>query len=121
LVALEVDVRGSARDGIVQDPVDQLDDGRLLDLHLEGTLADVLLFLLDQLDLAVDVELLEEVLHPLVGEIVLALDHLAESELARDDRLDIEAGDELEVVDRADVGRVAEGYRERATDTTERN
>src|SRR5690606_7900556 len=100
LVALEVDVRRAAGDCVIEDAVDELDDRSVLDLGLERPDAQLLLFLLrDQLDVALLVELLEEVLHPLLDHVVLPLYHLPQGELPRDHWFDLEAGDELQVVD----------------------
>ena len=105
LERLDVDVAGAALDRLDQEPVDQLDHRRVLDLRLGGGL---FFPLLDDLEvLARGLHVLEEVLELLlvVARLVVLLDQGAQRVFAGDDRKQIEPGDELEVFEQAEVAR----------------
>ena len=116
LEALEVDVRRAALHRIREDGVDELDDRRILHLRGERRGGDVLLLLLDDLDVAFHVvDDGQEVGDLRVGgALVQLLDRALERELAADDREDVVARDELQVLEDAEVRRVRHGDGERA-------
>ncbi len=113
LERLDVDVGRAPLDRVGQDAVDQLDHRRVVDLRLGGGL---LLVLLDHLDIAVAdlLHVLQQRLQLLVGGLVVLFDEGAEGVLAGDDREEVEAGDELEVVEDPGIGRIRHRHRERA-------
>src|SRR5690606_2572745 len=118
-VWLDVDVGSAAHHGVGQDAVDELDDGRVVDLRLERGEADFFFLGLEDLDV-LGLDLLEQLLEPLVRRFVVLLELLAERELARDDRLDVVPRDELEVIQRTGIRRVHHRDGERTPDATER-
>ncbi len=115
-----MDVGYALQHGVRQEPVDELHHRRGLDLR--GQHRVVLVFLgLDDLDVVLP-PLLEEVGHlgVLDHPSVVLLEVLAEGVLPDDDRLDLELGDELEVVDGGEVRRVRHRHRQHAPDPPER-
>jgi hypothetical protein len=125
LEALDVHVARPALHRLGEDGVDEPHHRRLVDGRGVEAAGAVVLGVLEQLDVAVGaVDLGEQRLHLalrlLVGGLVVLLDEGAERELARDDRIDVVAGDELEVVDDAGVARVDDGHGERAPLALER-
>ena len=110
LVRLDVDVARALLDGVEEDHVDEADDGRVLARLLELEEVDVVV-VAGELDL-----LLVEARHHLVvrgAGVVILLDRAVDCRLARDDGLDVVAGQELEVVDRVEVRRVGHRHDER--------
>ena len=121
LEALEVDVRRALLHGVGQDAVDQLHHRRVVDRRGEDGGVDLLFLLLDDLDVAVLLHVLEEVRERIVARLAVVLvDGVAERVLPGDDREDVVARDELEVVDDAEVRRVGHRDRQRATLALER-
>ncbi len=98
LERLDVDVAGAPLHGVGEDPVDQLDDRRIVG-DLNGLL---LLLLLDDLEILV-LDVLEDVLELCVRLLVVPLDRRPERVLAGDHREDVVARDELEIVHDAHV------------------
>jgi hypothetical protein len=119
LVALEVDVRRSFLHRVGEDAVDQLHHRRLVHRRGEGDRGHLLLGVRHHLDV-VHLDLLEQIGDALVGLLVLAVDRLLEGEVPRDDGLDVQPGDELEVVDHPQVGGVGHRHRERAPHAAQR-
>ena len=117
LEALEVDVRRAALHRVREDGVDQLHDRRIFHLRRERRGGDVLFLLLDDFDVVAThvVDDGHEVGDLRVhGALVELLDGALERELSPDDREDVVARDELEVVEDAEVRRVRHGDGERA-------
>ena len=116
LVGLDVDVRGAALDRVRQDDVDEPDDRGFLPLLDQLLEVDgVLLLLVDDLEGGVGGVDRRHLLHDLlqlegVGGAVVPVDRVLEGDLRGDDRLDVVAGHELQVVHREDVRRV--GHRD---------
>ncbi len=116
LVGLDVDVGGAALDGVRQDDVDEPDDGSLFPFLDELLEVDgVLLFLVHDLERGVGGVDGRHLLHDLlqlegVRGAVVPVDRVLEGDLGSDDRLDVVAGHELQVVHREDVRRV--GHRD---------
>ncbi len=134
LVRLDVDVAGALLDRRHQDDVHQLDDRRLLALLGEHLGAD-LLELLEDLDVAGVAED-RHVLERLAGDLegarrrrgaaagglaVVPRDRLDDRGLGRDDRLDVVARHELDVVHGEHVGRVGHRDRQRGAGARERD
>jgi hypothetical protein len=120
LVALEVDVRRPAVHRVGEDAVDQLDHRRLLHRRRQRADRKLLLAVLDDLHV-LGLDLLEQVVDLFVrAALVLLLDDLAQREVARDHRLDVQAGDELEVVQHPQVRGVGHRHRERAPHPAQR-
>jgi hypothetical protein len=119
-VALEVDVRGAAVHRVGQDAVDQLDHRRLFHRRRERADGHLLFPVVDDLDVLL-LDLPEQVVDALVGPaLVLLLDDLAQREVARDHRLYVQAGDELQVVQHPQVRGVRHGHGERAPHAAQR-
>ena len=100
LVGLDVDVRRVLLDRVGQDQVHELDDGRVLAGLRELVDVDVVV-LGDQRDVRV-VEVGHHVFEGR-GLVVVAVDRAADRLFGGDDRLDVVAGQELDVVEREDV------------------
>ena len=80
-----------------------------------------LIALFDDLDVAVVVDVVENVLQCVVGVLAVVLvDGVAQRVFAGDDREDVVAGDELQIVDDAQVGRIGHRDGERAALALER-
>ena len=113
-----MDVARSLADGVRDERVHQLDDRGLLRLPEERDVGSVVLLLLDDLDL---------VFHPLHhvlearDRVVRLVDRFLDGGIGGHDRLDLEAGDELDVVDREDVAGIGHGYGEPAAASGDRN
>ena len=123
-VRLDVNVAGAALDRVGQDQVHQLDDGRFLGRAFQ--LGEVHLLFFGG-EFQVRVLLAGEVLHHL-GEFFFALrlavelrDGLGDGRLGGHHRLHVEAGHELDVVHREDVGRIGHRDGQRRADARERN
>ncbi len=114
LVRLDMDVAGSLADRIQEDDVHQPDHRSVLARLLE--LEDVhLLVIPSKIDVLVaDAEVGH---HLLVGRTarVVALDGGGDCALAADDRLDVEPGEELDVVGRVQVRRIRHRHDERGS------
>ena len=103
-----MDVARAPLDRVNQHPVDQLDHRRVFHLRLGGRLLFPLLHDLDVL--ARRLHVLEDRLQLLVVRLlVVLLDQAAEGVFAGDDGEEIEAGDELEVFQQAQVAGVGHG------------
>jgi hypothetical protein len=124
LEALEVDVRRAALDRIREDGVDQLDDGRVLHLRLERGGGDFLVGVLEDLDVAFLIHVLDHV-HQ-VGDLTVhrrfvdLVDGALDRELSPDDGEDVVPRDELEILEHAEVRRVGHRDGERASIPLER-
>jgi len=117
LEAFEVDIRGAAFDGVGQNGVDELDDWGIVELHP----LVVFVFLLDDFDVAFfRRDIVEQRLHRGIRRLVELLDRVAERELARDDRRDVVARDELEVINDPHVRRIGDGDGQRPAIALER-
>ena len=104
-----MDVARALLDGVEQDHVDELDDGRVLARLLQLHQVDVV-GVGGEIDLG-----LVEAGHDLVvggANVVVALDGREDGALARDDRLHVEAGEELQIVDGVQVRRIRHGHDE---------
>ena len=110
-----MDVRGPASNRIGQEAIDQAYDGRFLDLGLQLHRGECLFLLLHDLDVLF-LELLEQVSQPVVRNLVVLVDRHAQRVFAGDYGVDVEPGDELQVVDYAQVGRVDHGNGKRTSD-----
>ena len=113
LVGLDVDVARALADRVDQDQVAELDDRRLLGFVLTVGQREVVVERILDLDL-VELEIAEHLLvrRELLGLLggVVALDRGLDRGVGADDRLDVQARHELDVVDRVDVRRV--GHRD---------
>ena len=119
LVRLDVDVGDALEDRVGEQSVDELHDRSGVDLGLEGSYRDVVLRILDDLHV-LGPELLEEIRHSeAVAATVVIVQVFSERVLADDDRFDLKAGNELQVVDRAQVRGIDHRHRERAPYLTE--
>jgi len=125
-VWLDVDIGGRALDGVGDEQVHQLDDGRFLAGALKLVHIHLFLFFLD---LEVEFVLLlldgELVIHLLqldgVRRAVVFLDRPGDGALRCDHRLDIEARHELDVIHGEHVGRVSGGNGQSGTDAAQRD
>ena len=120
LVGLDVDVGGPLLDGVEQDQVHQLDDRRLGGAVLEVDGVEVVVAALDERHLGV-VEAHHDLVEvgPLLG--VEAIEGLADGLLRGHHHVDVVAGEELDVVDGEDVGRVAHGDDQRRAGAVDRH
>ena len=103
LVGLDVDVRCALLDRLRQHQVHELDDGSVLGFLGERVDVDVVR-VVDEVDVRV-----VEVPHHLFergGLVVVLLDRAPDRLLGRDHRLDVVSGEELDVVEREDVGGI---------------
>ncbi len=123
-VRLDVNVAGAPLDGVGQDQVHQLDDGRFLGRAFQ--LGEVHLLFFGG-EFQVRGFLAGEVLHHL-GEFFFALrlavelgDGFGDGGLRGHHRLDVEAGHELDVVHREDVGGIGHRDGQRRADARKRN
>ncbi len=118
LVRLDVDVARALLDGVEQHHVDQADDRRVLAGLLELEEVGRVVLVAGELDLG-----LVETGHDLVvrgPRVVVLLDRRVDRGLARDDRLDVVAGEKLQVVDRVEVRRVGHRDDERVARSRDR-
>ena len=125
LEALEVDVRRAALHGVGEDGVDQLDDRRVVHLRLRAPPRDILFALPRRPRRRRRSELVDvvEQRRPSAARPPLRRCFsisVAQRELARDDREDVVARDELEVLEHAEVRRVGHRDGERAALALER-
>ena len=122
-VRLHVNVAGSALHGVGEHEVHELDDGSFVGRSFEFGQLHLLLF-----SLHFDVGGVAEVVHRLHDLLELfffrsavgLVDALDDGTFRSDDRLDVEAGHELDIVHRKDVGRIDHGDGERCTYAAER-
>ncbi len=111
-----MNVRGAPADGIHEDHVHQADHrglvGRFLQLEDVG-LAEELVLALHDLDVGLGLlEFRHHVRHAAALVAVGALGSLPDRHLRGDDRLDLEIGEEGDVVQRQDIGGVGHGQRQ---------
>ncbi len=116
-----MDVAGALLDGAGQDSVDQLDDRRLFDLSLEGGDGHFIFYItfLHDLDIFV-IELLQNVLQPVLQDLVMLLHRLTQRVLAGDHGLDVIARGEPELVDGIQVGGVRHRHGQRPAHAAQR-
>ena len=120
LVRFDVNIGGALLNSREQNVVAQLDDGsvvrRLFQIEGVGVVFRG----------AADLDLLLDLVHHLLdiqlfAALVVLLDGLRDADLGGDDNFDVVAGDELEVVDGEDVGRIGDGDDQRRTGPVDRN
>ena len=102
LERFDVDVAGAPLDRVDEETVDELHDRRIINLRLGS---DVILVFLEDLDVLF-LDVLQELTELLIRGLVLFLDQRAERVLPGDDREQVVPGDELEVLDEPQVGRI---------------
>ncbi len=111
LKRLDVNVGRAAFHGVGEQAVDQLHHRRVVGEVLG---LDVFVRLvLDHLQVFLLLHALEQALQLCVGLLVIAVDGVAQRVLPGDDREDVAAGDELDILDRRDVVGVGYGDRQR--------
>ncbi len=87
LEALEVDVGCAATYCVTQDPVDELDDRRVIDRRRQRCGGRLVVLVLQHFEIAFGLfDLVEQRLHRAVGRVIVTLDCVAERELAREHR-----------------------------------
>jgi hypothetical protein len=120
LVGLDVDVARALLDRVEEDGVDEADDRRALGLLLQLHEVDVV-----TIDGEIDLFLGELREHVVVvrgaAGVVGALDRGDDPGLRGHDRLDVEAREELDVVDGVEVRRIGHGHDERRAGARERD
>ena len=114
-----MNVGGPAAHGVGEEAVDQAHDGSLLHLGLKLHRGVNFLFFLHEFHVLL-LELLEQISEPVVRDLVIPVDRHAQRVLAGHHGVHVEPGDELQIVDDAQVRGIDHGHGKRATDTAKR-
>ena len=123
LVGLDVNVGRALLDRVQQDDVAQLDDRRVLGRALEVEHVLGVAFALREVDVLVHVaeHLVEVERGQLLRCLVVLAERVVDRDFRRDHHVDVVAGQELEVVERQHVGRVAHGDDQRLVGAVDRD
>jgi hypothetical protein len=114
LVRLDMHVAGAGINGVGQQLVDELDEGRVVVIFDVGDVQDLVVldhFIID----GADIDVLDRVLEDVVDRVlrlVIFMDVRHQLRMTAQDRLDVQMGDKTNLIARHDIARITHGRQE---------